>query len=407
MELLKVFVGDGTASPASVGAMTKGDVLLLNASTYEPYSTGSGDVVIAVCTDKGVEYSTPIKKTNVLYANYTTPTSYAAKKITFSLGTDGSNDIAAGGTYSLGIQIKEDLRMGTYNKNTEVIASHTCVSSTADKIWSVASTLAKGFSANPMTSAGSPYQLVKVVRTSSATTVTILANDATVTQGAREVLCTAHGFTGGELVILGGNLYTVEGKRTDNIFTLDTAYQGPSRTLTKSTSVDPANGGSIATGSVGTISFVFEAVAQTMKNRYDQFRLVEFDVIYPKGWVASAPVINTKTTYPVGSYRQIRDLEEKAYTNSTPLINYREFPFEDFVLNADPTQNSYCMLTITYNATSGYNYLQSNMKEFPQTLVVAAPALANALFDNDSASFVTFAELFNTWYGTAVITSNP
>ena len=407
MELLKVFVGDGTASPASVGAMTKGDVLLLNASTYEPYSSGSGDVVIAVCTDKGVEYSTPIKKTNVLYANYTTPTSYAAKKITFSLGTNANTEFVAGGTYSLGIQIKEDLRMGTYNKNTEVIASHTCPSSVKDDIWIIASTLAKGFTANPLTSAGSPYQLVKVTRTSSVTTVVALAATATVTQGAREVSCTGHGFTGGELVILAGNLYSVEGKRTDNIFILDTAYQTASTNLTASTSVGSSNGGSIATGSVATISFVFEAVAQTMKNRYDQFRLVEFDVIYPKGWVTSSPVINTKTTYPVGSYRQIRDLEEKAYTNSTPLINYREFPFEDFVLNADSTQNSYCMLTLTYSATSGYNYLQSNMKEFPQTLVVAAPALADALFDSSSSVAITFAELFNAWYGTPVITSNP
>jgi hypothetical protein len=139
--------------------------------------------------------------------------------------------------------------------------------------------------------------------------------------------------------------------------------------------------------------------------------MVEFIVITPKGFDTSLStslvVTETASTQPVGSYRQVRDMEERAYTNANPLINYREFPFEDFVLNADSTQNSYALLTLTYNLTSGYNYMQSNTKEFPQTLVVAAPVAVDGLFDNTPASGTTFASLFNTWYGSTLISSNP
>jgi hypothetical protein len=403
MELLKVFVGDGTASPASVAAMTKGDVLLLNAVDYTPYASGSGDVVVAVCTDKGVEYSSPIKKTNVLYGNYVTSTSYLPKIATFTIN---DSDIVAGGTYSVGVQIKEDLRMGTYNKNTEVIASHTCPSSVADTPATVTSTLAKGFSANPLTSAGSPYQLVKVERTGTGT-ITALGQTLTVVTGAREVTAgAAVTIAAGAIVSIAGVLYLVEkGVTSGTIFSLDTAYQGASATVASGTTSSTV--GTVATVTADTWAFKFTAVAQSQKNRYDQFRVVEFDVIYPKGWIDSAMAVTQATRQPVGSYRQVRDLEEKAYTNANPLINYREFPFEDFVLNADPTQNSYALLTLTYNLTSGYNYMQSNMKEFPQTLVVAAPVALNALFDNTPASGTTFASLFNTWYGSTLITSNP
>jgi hypothetical protein len=139
--------------------------------------------------------------------------------------------------------------------------------------------------------------------------------------------------------------------------------------------------------------------------------MVEFIVITPKGFDTSLStslvVTETASTQPVGSYRQVRDFEEKAYTNANPLINYREFPFEDFVLNADSTQNSYCLLTLTYNLSAGYNYMQSGSKEFPQTLVVAAPATTDGLFDRTPSAGTTFASLFNTWYGSTLITSNP
>jgi hypothetical protein len=418
MELLKVFVGDGTASPASVAAMTKGDVLLLNAKDYTPYTSGSGDVVIAVCTDKGVEYSSPIKKTNVLYGYFSESVPASEAGATATIGTA---NLIAGETYTMGVQIKEDLRMGTYNKNTEILASYV-VPSTAvitndaqDLTYKneMASVLAKGFSANPLTSAGSPYQLINVDRSNSGTVTALAASGATVSviKGAREITIngaiTNAPAVGGFLSI-SGKTYLVEKytvvSATVKIVSLDTAYQGATAAALS------ANTGGVVGTQVPTDTWVFNfaSIAQTMKNRYDQFRMVDFEVITPKGnYTGLITIAKTAPTYPVGSYRQVRDLEEKAYTNANPLINYREFPFEDFVLNADSTQNSYCLLTLTYNLTSGYNYLQSNSKEFPQTLVVAAPASVDGLFDRTPSSGSTFASLFNTWYGSTLITSNP
>jgi hypothetical protein len=420
MELLKVFVGDGTASPASVAAMTKGDVLLLNASSFTPYASGSGDVVVAVCTDKGVEYSSPIKKTNVLYGNYATPVSAVEKVVTAAVGT---LDLTTNTTYTIGIQIKEDLRMGTYNKNTEILSSYVTPASTGltDIVLKadMASTIAKGFAANPLTSAGSPSQLVRVTRNAATALGSAVTVGTSVTfsmrAGQRQVTYSggtlATAIVPGTILNLNDSWYLVEKvDSTNGIVTLDTAYQGTATSAAAGTTATSAYY-VLAANYPDGFTFKFQAISQTMKNRYDQFRMVEFIVITPKGFDTSLStslvVTETASTQPVGSYRQVRDMEERAYTNANPLINYREFPFEDFVLNADSTQNSYALLTLTYNLTSGYNYMQSNTKEFPQTLVVAAPVAVDGLFDNTPASGTTFASLFNTWYGSTLISSNP
>jgi hypothetical protein len=412
MELLKVFVGDGTNTGTTVATMVKGDLLLLNASDRAPWS--SGDAVIAGCNDSGVYFSTPIKAANIKWSGYKAPVTYAPKEITFLLAESAYGSTSASSTYSLGIQIKEDLRMGTYNKNTEVIASHTTPSTAVSTIHEVASTLAKGFAANPLTSAGSPYDLVKVVREAVAgTTMTALANNATVTLGAREVSCTAHALTVGSIVNLGGNVYLVESVRSANIFGLDTAYQGPSATLTAGTTAGTSAAGSMSSVQVGNIRFRFTAIDQTQQNRYDQFRNVEFDVIYPKGWTASTsvPTLVNATTQPVGSYRQVRDLEEKAYTNANPLINYREFPFQTFPINADPTLNNYGVFTLVYDAGWGYNMMQSSNPIFPQTVVVCSPVTTGVAgsdgrqFDS-SGTGTTFAEQWIAFAGTPLLDGN-
>lgn len=421
MELLKVFVGDGSASPASVAAMTKGDVLLLNAANFTPYTSGSGDVVIAVCTDKGVEYSSPIKKSNILYGHYATPVSAVEKVITAAVGT---LDLTANTTYTIGVQIKEDLRMGTYNKNTEILASYVTPASIAglsDIVLKadMASTIAKGFAANPLTSAGSPSQLVRVTRTAAAPLTGAVTVGAGVTfsmrAGQRQVTYSggtlATAIVPGTILNLNDSWYLVEKvDSTNGIVTLDTAYQGAATSAAAGTGVNNAYY-VLAANYPDGFTFRFQAIAQARSNRYDQFRMVEFIVITPKGFDTSLStslvVTETASTQPVGSFRQVRDMEERAYTNANPLINYREFPFEDFVLNADSTQNSYCLLTLTYNLSAGYNYMQSSGKEFPQTLVVAAPAIADGLFDRTPSAGDTFASLFNTWYGSTLITSNP
>lgn len=128
--------------------------------------------------------------------------------------------------------------------------------------------------------------------------------------------------------------------------------------------------------------------------------MVDFVVITPKGNDANLVTVSaTAPVYPTGSYRQIRDLEEKAHTNSMPLINYREFPFEVFPLNADSSL-TYATLTIVYTLGAGYNYMQSSQKEFLHTVVVAAPASANSQFDATvapTANASNFATTWNVW----------
>lgn len=411
MELLKVFVGDGANSGSTVADMAKGDLLLLDATSYAAATSSSTAVVIAAKNDNGVYYSSPITNSNILYVNLTNDVPAAEASATATIGTA---NLIAGETYTLGVQIKEDLRMGTYNKNTEILASYV-VPSTAvittdaqDLVYKteMASVLAKGFAANPLTSAGSPYQLIQVERTNSGTVTVLATSGATlaVTKGARQVRLT-HGTLAvtpavGDVLSIDGKDYLIE--RYDTVsatvkdITLDTAYQGATASALS------ANTGGVVGICAETDSWVFNftAISQTMKNRYDQFRMVDFEVITPKGnYTGLITIAKTAPTYPVGSYRQVRDMEEKAYTNSTPLINYREFPFQDFILNANPSVNNYDIFTITYNAASGYNYLQSSGKVFPQTVVVAAPAQANGQFDRGTSG--SFANLFDAWYTSA------
>ena len=413
MELLKVFVGDGTNSSltATTANMLKGDLLLLKASDYTPWVSANGNVpvVIAGKNDKGVYYSAPITNANVVYCNYKETDSLTEASATVLVPASATMSLTASTTYSIGVQIKEDLRMGTYNKNTEIIASYTTPSTITGVTdgalkTEMASTLAKGFAANPLTSAGSPYQLVNVSRQSPGTAftgATAAGQNLVVTTGSRAVTYASGSLTGGlvagVVLNLGTSWYLVEKVDAINrIITLDTAFQGTSGTITSGNTAALAY---FTTTPPTTFTFEFDAVAQTQKNRYDQFRMVDFIVIVPKGNDAGLITVTpTAQVYPSGTYRQVRDLEEKAYTNSMPLINYREFPFEDFALNANPSVNNYNILAITYNLPAGYNYMQSSSKEFPQTVVVCSPNTGVAIDQFDQSTTNTFLNKFDAWF---------
>jgi hypothetical protein len=434
MELLKVFVGDGAATAAtSVATMTPGDLLILDAASYTPVTSANigttRDIVIASCINKnGVNtpvFSTPIKKANIKHVNATQglQTRQKVVNVGFGFSTTTLSDFN-NKTFSLGVQLKEDLRMGTYNKNTEVIVSHTCPStayaSVTKLLEDMSSTLAKGFAANPLTSAGSPYNLVKVERTTSITktSLAIATETFTFTKGAREVSIAtdvAASFTLGTILSVGQGtgtydaVYIVEKAGVyDSVsgrtyFSLDTAYQGESSTnlLATGTTVGTTVG-TLSALTVAGLDFKFTGVTLPRSNRYDQNRVTDYIVIYPKGFDAAGDItlsVGTELRQGVGTYAQVRDLEEKAYTNSTPLINYREFPFEDFALNAT-SGTGYSLLTINYLAGWGYNMMQSSQPEFLQTVVVAAPFIADGDFDVTSSNN-GFIEAFNTWYGSA------
>jgi hypothetical protein len=411
MELLKVFVGDSAISgTVTKNTMVKGDLLLLDATTHAIATAASTAVVIAGCNDKGVYVSAPITNAGIKYINYKT---YSGPTEAQSIVTVGDANLTASTTYSIGVQIKEDLRMGTYNKNTEIIGSYTTPASVAapgDGFFKMemASTIAKGFAANPLTSAGSPYQLVNVYRDSPGTAFTGFTTttvNLTATKGSKFVTYSgtlntgiATGLASGPVVLnLGTSWYLVEKVDTTNrVITLDTAFQETTATVTAGTA---ANQAYFTTTLPDTFTFVFDGVAQTQKNRYDQFRMVDFVVITPKGNDASLmTVTSTAAVPPTGTYRQIRDLEEKAYTNSNPLINYREFPFEDFALNAT-SGTEYATFTIAYTSGWGYNMMQSSQNEFLHTVVVAAPAASGSPFDSDiSPNGNNFATVWNAWY---------
>jgi hypothetical protein len=404
MELLKVFVSNGASTGTTVDTMTVGDILLLDASNYSTAVTANtAAVVVAGKNSKGVYFSSPIKKSNIKYTSKVVDSAgtEASTTILVNAGTSGSTGILAGSTHSLGIQIKEDLRMGTYNKNTEIISSYVVPSSgvPTNVINDMTTTFAKGFAANPLTSAGSPYQLVKVTRTATGGTLEALGMAATVVSGARTVNATAHTVTVGDYVKLDGAVYQVESITTDT-FTLDTAYQGATGSLASNIAGGTNQAAFYPTINPTIFSFVFAAVPQTQKNRYDQFRMVDFDVITPHGNDLGVFTITNKTAqvYPVGTYRQVRDLEEKAYTNSMPLINYREFPFEEFPIIAQPSLGNYDIFTTTFVVENGYNYMQSNSAEFLQTVVICGIAAAGTEFDKD-ASTNSFAEFWTTWVG--------
>jgi hypothetical protein len=411
MDLLKVFVGDNAMSGnVTKNTMVKGDILLLDATTHAIATAASTAVVIAGCNDKGVYVSAPITNAGIRYINYKT---YSGPTEAQSIVTVGTADLTASTTYSIGVQIKEDLRMGTYNKNTEIIGSYTTPASlgtTGDGFFKteMASTIAKGFAANPLTSAGSPFQLVNVVRnvfSNSTTGATAVGQTLTVARGSRSVTYTGSanaGLVAGVLLNLGDSSYLVEKvdtTATTRVITLDTAYQGSLTSVSSGTGSTAVAYFVVPANYPDTFSFEFDGVAQTQKNRYDQFRMVDFVVITPKGNDAGLmTVVATAPVPPTGTYRQIRDLEEKAYTNSFPLINYREFPFEDFALNAT-SGTEYATFTIAYTSGWGYNMMQSNQDQFLQTVVVAAPAVSGSPFDSDiSPNNNNFATVWNAWY---------
>lgn len=294
--------------------------------------------------------------------------------------------------------------MGTYNKNTEVISSYTSPStaqSAADFMEDMTSSLAKGFTANPLTSAGSPSQIVNVTRdfTGTATVVGGASSTFAVVKGGRQVTITgtiASAPAIGNIIDVNGSTYIVENyDSTNKVITLDTGYQGATASGLNATTLL----NKLAT--ITAYNFVFEGVAEN-RNRYSQNRVIDFIAIYPKGFsdLGITVTVSQELKQGIGTYAQLKDLEEKAYTNSNPLINYREFPFEDFVFNASPSAAGSSLLTITYLAGWGYNMMQSSQPEFLQTAIVAAPFAANADFDVASTAN-GFLKAFFTWYGAA------
>ena len=413
MELLKVFVGDGS-SASTIAGMSQGDLLLVKAEdnsvldlTTAYALADSVQVKVVGKNSKGLVFSTPFSRNDVVKVNYTAGTGVTQKVMTATL-TDIANGAATlNKTYSLGVQIKEDLRMGTYNKNTEVIVSHTTPSSAyldaATAMKDICSTLAKGFSANPLTSSGSPSQLVKVERTGTGN-ITALGTSGTTTfdvvQGARQVKVSGNVTVAvGTIVSIAGILYLVEtGVTAGTIFTLDTAYQGATATVTSGTS--SSTFGTVAAVTDDTWAFKFSGVAQARSNKFQQYRVVDFVVIYPKGFDASGDITVATTTalvYGKGTWAQVRDMEERSFTNISPLVNYREFPFSDYNLNVDniSTSQNFNLFTIVHNTPAGYgyNFMQSSAKSFPQVTVVATYGDDGTVGTNDN-----FGSVLTGWW---------
>jgi len=423
MELLKVFVGDGDSAGTAPASMIKGDLALLNATDYTPWTSGN-DAVIAGKNDNGVFFSAPIKASKILYSSYKTYSAATQKVMNVGFGFSSVVADHVSKTFTLGVQIKEDLRMGTYNKNTEILASHVCPSTAYSDIPTLladmSSNIAKGFAANPLTSAGSPSQLVKVERTTSITktSLAIATETFTFTKGSRMVTIgtdQAAAFPLGRVLSVGQGtgtydaVYIVEKAGVyDSVadvttFYLDTAYQGESSTNLVATGTTVGTTVGFLSGLTGLtvagLDFKVTGVAQSRTNRYDQSRIVDFVVVSPKGFEGPNDITTTVATslsQGSGLYSQVRDLEEKAYTNTNPLINYREFPFQDFALNATSGTN-YNIFTVTYTNDSGYNLSQSNNKEFVQTVVVCAPGIATKDFDSGTAG--KFAARWNAFAG--------
>jgi hypothetical protein len=410
MELLKVFVGDGS-SATTIATMNQGDLLLVKAldnsvltATTAAALTTSDQVRIVGKNSKGLVFSTPFSKNDVVKVNYTAGTGVTQKKLTATLSIPGTPANFVSTTFSLGVQIKEDLRMGTYNKNTEVIASYTSPStalSAANLMSEMTSTIAKGFAANPLTSAGSPSQLVKVTRVFTGTATAVGGASATfaVIQGARQVTITgtiASAPTVGGFIDVNSSTYLVEAyDSTNKIITLDTGYQGATASGVDATT----DLNKLAT--LTAYTFVFEGVSQSRTNKFDQYRVVDFIAIYPKGLQDSGITVaeTTALVYGKGTWAQVRDMEERSFTNISPLVNYREFPFSDYNLNADviSTSNNFNLFTIVHNTESGYgyNFMQSSTKSFPQVTVAAAPTSSN---DGTVGSNNYFGSVLTAWW---------
>jgi len=432
MDVLKVFVNGGTNTGTTLDSMVEGDIFLVKASdnTRLTAATGSAlansvDVRVAARTSKGIMFSTPFNRSTVSYVNYKAPVAATQKVVTTTLADIANDSTTYNKTYTLGIQIKEDLRMGTYNKNTEILATavtpSTAYSSAAVAMKDITSQIAKGFAANPLTSTSpasiSPSpQLVKVERTNAGTVVVLASSGATlaVTQGSKVAVLTHGTLTStpavGSVLSISGKVYLIEAydtiSSTVKRITLDTAYQGASAAaLSANTS-----------GAVGVITttstwaFVFTGIVQPKGDRFSQFRMVDYIVTYPKGFDVSGQLTVTLTTAPVqpiGSWKQVRQMEETAFTNTMPLINYREFPFEDFSLNVNlsATTATYAIFTLVHSTggVNSYNFSQSNYREFPQTTVCAVTGAEAAVADDGTDADDTFANALVGWYGASAI----
>jgi hypothetical protein len=417
MELLKVFVGDGS-SATTIAAMNQGDLLLVKGSdnsvltaTTAAALTASDEVRIVGKNSKGLVYSTPFSKNDVVKVNYAAGTGVTPKVMTATLADIANDSSTFSKTYSLGVQIKEDLRMGTYNKNTEIIVSATTPTSSyiagtfndaaEAAMADITSTMAKGFAANPLTSSGSPYQLVKVERIGSGT-ITALGQTLTVVTGARQVTAgAAVTIAAGTIISIAGGLYLVEtGVTSGTVFTLDTAYQGSSATVASGTSSTTV--GTVANVTANTWGFRFTGVTPARSNKFDQYRVTDFVVVYPKGFDAAGQItIATPTAlgYGVGTWSQVRDMEERSFSNIYPTVNYREFPFSDYNLNADTiaTTTNFNLFTLVHNTPAGYGYnlMQSSMNSFPQVTVAAAPTSSN---DGTVGSNDFFGSVLTAWW---------
>jgi hypothetical protein len=430
MELLKVFVGDGGTTGTTVNNMIEGDLLLVTANDHvkltASIAAGLADnvlVQIVAKNSKGLKFSTPMKRSEVSYVNYKAKQSVAQKvmNVGFGFSTTTLSDFNSK-TFTLGVQIKEDLRMGTYNKNTEILASHVCPStayaSVTKLLEDMSGNLAKGFAANPLTSAGSPYQLVKIERVSTATktSLAIATETFTFTKGSRMVTIgtdVASTFTAGKILSVGQGsstydaIYVVEKKgvydsgTTTTTFYLDTAYQGESSTnLVATGTTSGTTVGSLSALTVADLDFKVTGIAQTRTNRYDQSRVIDFVIVSPKGFDGPDDIAVTTESgfqYPIGSWAQVRDLEEKAFTNVNPLINYREFPFEDFALNVNAiaTSAEFNQFVLVHSAGNGYNYMQSSSKDFPQTTIAAVVSGTN---DGTVGSDNYFGSVLTAWW---------
>lgn len=424
MELLKVFVGDGTTSIKTIAGLTQGDMLLVKASDNSVLTQTTGaalsnseQVRVVSKNSKGLVFSTPFSRNEVVKVNYVAGSAVTPKVMSATLTDIGNTSTTSfSTTFSLGVQIKEDLRMGTYNKNTEVIVSattpSTAYSSVVEGMKDITSTMAKGFAANPLTSAGSPSQLITVERSVGGTVTALASTGATlaVTQGAREVTLTHATLTTtpavGNIISISGKVYLIEKyttvSSTVKIITLDTAYQGVTAgSLSANTS---GVVGIITTANVTASSwkFTFTGVSQTRTNKFDQYRVVDFVLVYPKGYDASTNITvatDTALVYGKGTWAQVRDMEERSFTNINPLVNYREFPFSDYNLNADTiaTNTLFDLFTIVHTASDGYgyNFMQSSTKSFPQVTVCALPdGSADATPDNDD----NFSSVLVGWW---------
>lgn len=415
-EVLKVFVGDGVNTGTSKATLSAGDLLIKLASNESSNPSSAGeDIVIFGKTNKGLRRSTKIKKANIIYANFAVGAATTQKVTRFALGGE---TLAASTDYALGIEIKENQRT-VYNSNAKFIANYKTgsVASGITEYAMIASAFAKQFANQPSLAYGSINRLVKVERydTGSTPAMSTLGSgaNATVTAGSRTVTtAAAHSAVAGSVISLAGVIYIVDSVESTTQFTIDVPYEGATATVNAGTTVATNAGIVTFTGTggatSGNITFRFTGVAQARENKYSQNVEVDYNVIYPRGFVTAVPVVSTAFVPGVGTYAQLRDLEERAYTNSTPHINYKNFPFEDWEFNVDLSSRStlYNLLTITYILDDGNrNFMQGSARGTEHTIVVAAPAVADGQMDSGTAG--TFATLFNTWYGSTLITSDP